>query len=228
MILAVVGLQREARIVAGKGVRVVIGGGDAAGLARRLAEAFNGDIEGVISVGLCGALDPTLRPGDLVAASAVRDGRDWFPTYLGWTKHLLRRLPHAVTGSIVGSDAILATTEAKAELYGASGAVAVDMESHLAARFARRHMLPMAVLRAVSDGAGHALPEAAQKGMRPDGSMDVGAVVQALTDDPRQLPALIRTGLGAEKGFRALLRCHRLLGPRLGFGQVGDHALDMT
>ena len=36
MILAVVGLTREARIVAGEGVRTVIGGADAEGLARQL------------------------------------------------------------------------------------------------------------------------------------------------------------------------------------------------
>jgi hypothetical protein len=113
-------------------------------------------------------------------------------------------------------------------LHASSGAIAVDMESHVAARFCAKHGLPLAVLRAVSDGADHALPPAAQRGMRADGSMDIGAVMRALAADPRQLPALIRTGLEAEKGFRALLRGHHLLGPTLGFREISHHAVDVT
>ena len=228
LVAAAKGLQREARIIAGAGVRVVVGGGDAAGLAARLEAAFSADVEGVISFGVCGALSPALRPGDVVVGSIVRDAAARFHTDPAWTRSISAHLPHAVSGSIAGSDVMLTTPEAKAALHASSGAVAVDMESHIAARFAVQHGLPLAVLRAVSDGADRGLPAAAQRGMRSDGSMDVGAVLAALAADPRQFPALIRTGLEAEKGFRALLRCHRLLGPGLGFGQVGDHALDMT
>jgi hopanoid-associated phosphorylase len=228
MILAVVGLQREARIISGKCVRVTIGGGDASALATRLEEAFSDDIDGVISFGVCGALAPALRPGDLVVASAVRDGREKFQTDAAWTRAIAKRLPDATSGSIAGSDAMLATAEAKAALHASSGAVAVDMESHIAARFAAAHGLPLAVLRAVSDGADHALPPAAQRGMGPDGSMDIGAVLAALARDPRQLPALIRTGIEAEKGFSALVHGHHLLGPALGLGKLGHHALDVT
>jgi adenosylhomocysteine nucleosidase len=228
MILAVVGLQREARIVAGDGVRVVAGGGDAKGLADQLERARRDDLEGVISIGIAGALAPALRPGDVVVGSAVRDGRRRFSADPAWMKQLMSRLPQATGGIIAGSDAILPDAEAKAALHGSSGAVAVDMESHIAARFADRHGLPLAVLRAVSDAADQTLPAAARLGLRPDGGVNVGAVLKALAADPRQLPALIRTGLEAEKGFAALLRCHHLLGPRLGFRQLGDHAFDMT
>jgi len=228
MILAVVGLLREERIIAGANVRVVVGGGDSAALAAKLEQAFTAEIEGVISFGVCGALAPALRPGDVITASAVRDGRTRYPTDTTRTRYLLSHLPHAIGGVIAGSDVMLTSIEAKEALHGASGAVAVDMESHIAARFADARGLPFAALRAVSDGVDRALPAAAQRGMRRDGSMDIGAVLAALAADPRQLPALIRTGLEAEKGFRALLRCHRLLGPRLGFAQIGHHALDVT
>jgi hypothetical protein len=94
------------------------------------------------------------------------------------------------------------------------------MESHIAAEAAQRHGLPFAALRFISDDAGRALPKAAQVGMRPDGGMDVGAVLKALAADPREAPALIRTGLEAERAFRALLRGRRRLGPALGLGDV--------
>jgi adenosylhomocysteine nucleosidase len=265
VILAVVGLQREARIMAGDGVRVVIGGGDAEGLARRLEEALQnsspigggeprsgggaspprrslegpsvasrqlpqggGIFDGVVSFGVCGALAPGLKPGDLVVASAVRDGTARFQTDASWSRSIASRLPHAIGGTVAGSDVMLVAPEAKAALHGSSGAVAVDMESHIAARFAARRGLPLAVLRAVSDGANHALPPAAQRGLRPDGSMDIGAVLAALIADPRQLPALIRTGIEAEKGFSALVHGHHLLGPALGFGEFRHHTIDVT
>ncbi len=66
MILAVTGLQREARILAGPGVEVVAGAAD---LDLRAA-----DKRGVISIGIAGALAPGLKPGDWVVADAVRDG----------------------------------------------------------------------------------------------------------------------------------------------------------
>ena len=109
----------------------------------------------------------------------------------------------------------------KAALHASTGALAVDMESHVAAAFAAAHGLPFAALRVISDGADRALPRAAQAGMKPDGGMDVLAVLKALARDPRQLPALIRTGLEAEVAFRQLklLNCHDLLG-RLGVGDA--------
>jgi len=186
------------------------------------------NIHGVVSFGICGALSAALKPGDVVVASSVRDGPARFQTDSTWTRSIASRLPTAVSGSIAGSDVMVTTAEAKVALHGSSGAVAVDMESHVAARFAQRHGLPLAVVRAVSDGADHALPPAAQLGMRPDGSMDIGAVLRALAADPRQLLALIRTGMEAEKGFSALVHSHHLLGPALGFGELRHHALDVT
>lgn len=136
-------------------------------------------------------------------------------TDLGWTKRLLDHLPGARLGAIAGSDVMVADAAAKAALHASTGALAVDMESHIAARVAARRGLPFAAARTVSDGADRALPRAAQAGMRPDGGMDVTAVLAALARRPWELPALIRTGLEAEAAFRALLRGRQLLGGAL-------------
>ncbi|MDR4306209.1 hypothetical protein IHQ68_06205 [Chelatococcus sambhunathii] len=127
---------------------------------------------------------------------------------------------------MVGVDGIVATAAEKAALRARTGAAAVDMESHIAERVARRHGLPFAVVRAVSDDARRSLPPAALVGMRPDGGVDLGAVLRSLAKDPAQLPALIATGRDAEKAFRALLRgFHRL---RAGAGDLDAHLLDMV
>ena len=118
-------------------------------------------------------------------------------------------------GDVLGSDAMVVDAAAKRALFEASGALAVDMESHIAARVAARRGLPFACARVISDGADRALPPAAQAGMRQDGGVDGLAVLRSLAADPRQLPALIRTAMEAETAFRALFRGRQLLGPTL-------------
>jgi len=189
------GLKREARIFdrSGRDVFVVIGGGVAASLDRDLddkAELFPGII---LSCGIAGALAPSLRPGDVVI-----DGDAMVADRLGQV------LPHAQRGGIVGSDAIAATAAEKRLLHERTGAMAVDMESHVAARVAVRKGLSFASLRVISDRAEDDLPPAALVGMRPDGGMALGAVLASLARAPRQLPALIRTGRQADQAFRGL------------------------
>jgi adenosylhomocysteine nucleosidase len=206
-ILAVCGLQRERRILSNPGVEVAVGAGD----LDRLAVGKRG----VISIGIAGALAPGLRPGTWVVAAAVHDGSELLATDPEWTARLIARLPAVERGTLFGLDAIAATAEQKAKLHRLSGAIAVDMESHLAARVAHRHGLPFVAARVISDAAHRSLPPAAQVGMRLDGGVDILAVLGSLLMQPWQLPALVRTGWEAEQAFRALLRGHRLLGPGL-------------
>jgi hypothetical protein len=101
-----------------------------------------------------------------------------------------------------------------------SGAVAVDMESHVAARLAAHYGLPFAALRIIADPAERSLPAAALVGMRPDGSTDIAAVLRALGRRPSDLPALIRTALDARAAFAALHRDRRTLCALFGFADA--------
>ncbi|MFC3126064.1 hopanoid-associated phosphorylase [Pseudoroseomonas globiformis] len=225
MILAATGLLREGRILAGQGIRPLAGGGDPARLLA-LLDRWAREADGIISIGLCGALSPRLRPGDWVVAEAVLDGDERHAVDGPWASRLMEALPGAAQGMQVGQDGMLTDAAGKAALHQATGALGVDMESHVAARVALRHDLPFAVARVVSDDAGHDLPPAAEAGMRRDGGMDLAAVLRSLARDPRQLPALIRTGWHAERAFRELLRGHHRLGPGLaGPAGAGDAGL---
>ena len=226
-ILVATGLQREQRILAGPGVEVVAGGGDRVRLEAALDRLASG-MRGLISIGIGGALAPGLRPGDWVVAHAVRDGEEQLTTDQRWSDRLVSRLPAPRRGLVIGADAIVSSAGEKAALYRATGAIAVDMESHIAARVAQRHRLPFAAARVVSDAADRSLPPAALVGMRPDGGMDLPAVLRSLLAAPRQLPALIRTGLEAERAFRALLRGYRRLGPGLAGPDLGQFPFDMA
>jgi hopanoid-associated phosphorylase len=227
MILAATGLQRERRIVASPGIEAIAGGGDPARLEAML-ERFADRASGIISIGIAGALAPGLQVGQWVVADAVLVDGEPMPIDPAWTSRLAARLPEAARGLLLGANAMVADATQKASLHSTTGALAVDMESHIVARVARRHRLPFAAARVVSDAAHRSLPPAVRVGMKSDGGMDLPAVLRSLLADPGQLPALIRTGLEAERGFRALLRGRRRLGPRLGGPDLAEPALDMA
>jgi adenosylhomocysteine nucleosidase len=218
-ILAVTGMIKEAQIVGTAGVVAVAGGGDADSLAEKL-NALHGDIRGVISIGLAGALSPHLKVGDVVIAEGIMTGAENWDCHAGWRNRLSSLLPHAHQGQVFGSDAIIHQAQTKSGLYDTTGALAVDMESQVAARFAAARNLPLAGLRVISDDAGHVLPPAALVAMRPDGGISIGKVLWSVVKKPAQIPALVRTGRASSKAFAELLRCRDLCG-------VGIAGLDL-
>ena len=205
MIVAAVGMTREARLVArrGVGVKAVAGGGRADLLEARLKAALQG-AEAVLSIGLGGALDPALEVGDVVLASEVLRPRRRWETDPAWLQRLIQRLPKAKVGGVYGSNDMVLGALDKAKLRGQGKALLVDMESHVAAKVAAGAGLPFAVIRVVSDKAGVSLPPAVREGIREDGGMNLPGVLGALVRDPRQLPALLRTGRDADLAFKVL------------------------
>lgn len=216
MILAAVGMLKEARLVQGPAVRPVAGGGRSDLLEQRLKAALDG-AEAIISIGVGGALDPALNIGDIVVGSEVLRPRSRWDTDPAWTRRLLARLPGAHSGAVYGSNEMVLHTLDKAKLRAKGGAVLADMESHIAAKLAAARGLPLAVVRVVSDTAGFSLPSAVRAGLRPDGSMNLIGVVAALARDPGQIQALMRVGRDTDQAFKTLKSVRAALGPDLGF-----------
>ena len=212
MILAAVGMRREARLVEGhgRGVRAVAGGGRADLLESRLMAALDG-ADAILSIGLGGALDHALQVGDVIIGAEVLRPRKRWETDPAWRARLIDRMPDARLGPVYGSDEMVLNAMDKAKLHGKGGAVLVDMESHVAAKVAAARGLPLAVIRVVSDTAAVSLPSAVMAGVKADGGMDLFAVLTALIRDPRQLPALMRTGRDADVAFKALAHAAALL-----------------
>ena len=210
-LVAAVGLIREARLIAAPGVRVVVGGGRSERLEARLRAAL-ARAQGVISIGIAGALAPDLRVGDVVIGGAVFSVDEPRQTDPAWSERLAAALPHGRVAPIWGAEAMVLDAREKARLH-ASGAVAVDMESHVVARLASERALPFAVLRVISDTAQTDLPPAVLAGMRPDGAMNLVGVLGALARRPQQLPALIAVGHDVDRAFKALARAVAIAGP---------------
>jgi adenosylhomocysteine nucleosidase len=224
-VVAVTSLALEARIALGRGVSVICTQGSQ--LAAALKSAIEGGVSGIISFGVAGGLAPTLVEGHWIAAAAVRTGQQLFPTDRAWTRSILDKLPGAVHADIVGMDAPVADPLEKRLLHAATGAAAVDTESHIAARIAAVHRVPFVACRVIIDAADKRLPPAALVGLRPDGTADVVAVFRSVVQQPSQLPALVRTALDARIASAALRRGRQLLGPGLGFPHFSDGAPDI-
>lgn len=216
-VVAVTGLDFEARIAAGTGVRTLAGGGDREALVAALEREFAQGAAAIISFGISGGLAPEASAGMLLVADAVVTRTSRWPVDAAWAAALAQRLPGAVRGSVAGNDTIIATAAQKRALGLATGAFAVDMESHIAAAFAAARNVPFAVLRVIADPVTQALAPATFRGMRSDGTVDQRAVLGSLLRAPGQLPQLLRNALDARKALRALSRSRRLLGPGLDY-----------
>jgi len=211
-IVAVVGLQFEARIIAGPAVRTVVLGAEPTPLAAMLLPTDRA----VISFGICGGLSPDLAPGACVIASSISDGTSAWATDKAWTRSLARLIPNAIVGPILGVDAPILDVAAKARLHRWHGAVAVDMESHVAALAANAHGLPLVAVRAVADDATCALLTVALAGRRADGSVNVAGVLAALGRQPGKLAPLIRLAVRTGSARATLVRLRPILSSDFG------------
>jgi hopanoid-associated phosphorylase len=216
-LLVVTGMKREAACVVGDRIVTLCSGANVAALRLELDRLAEAPFSAVISFGLAGALDYSLRPGDLVVADLVVSGEARHETHGRLSDALAEGVAakgcKALPGAIVGVDRPAMNAAAKASLRQTAGAAAVDMESHVAAEFARARRIPFATLRAISDPAGRALPPLAAKALTPQGDIDGALVAREVLRAPGQIGGLILAGLDSRAAFGSLSRCGPLLGP---------------
>jgi hopanoid-associated phosphorylase len=225
-VVAVTGLRFEGRIAAGPGVSAIAGGGDTEALTAALGHALREGATAFLSFGIAGGLVHA-EPGTWLVADAVIARASRWPVDAAWAAVLAQRLPGALRGDIAGIDAIIAAPADKHALGAATGALAVDTESHVVAAFAAAHGVPFAVFRVIADTASRALAPAACKGMRRDGTIDRRAVFGSLLRQPGQLPLLLRNAADTRRALRALSHGRRLLGPGLGHPDFRQLDVDM-
>ena len=210
------GFTREVRTVAGPGIVAIAGGGIAAKLEQRLEAAARAGAAGIVSFGLTGGLADGLRIGDWVVGSRLRGAID-HACHPGWRDAIAARLPGARIGTFFADGRMIDTIAEKRALGVAHDALAVDMESHVAARVARAYRLPFAIVRIVSDEVDHLLPHAITVSMRPDGGFDRARMRASLASAPEQMRDVVQTMRQFATGFRGLRRGATLMGERVAF-----------
>ncbi len=201
-ILVACGVEREAAVLGTYGQVIIPGGGNAVTLRQKLESAAK-DASGIISFGLGGALDPSLKIGGWVIGTGLVGAND-LDCDPDWVAALQRRLPNARLGTVFSDGRLISTTVEKTALAAEHCALIVDMESHVAGDVARKYGLPFAILRCVSDEAKHAMPAAIAVAMRPDGGVDGRAMLASIAQQPSQLPSLIAAIVGFLRAMQAL------------------------
>lgn len=216
-VLVVTGVQREAKIAAGPGVKTICSGGSPARLRTLLAGQDSYGITAVMSFGIGGGLNPALMPGHVVVADAVssRDGR--WTTDKAITDALIRALPSRNAGlkvlraSLLGVDTAILDPGEKSRARAQSGAAAVDMESHIAAAYAAARGLPFVAVRVVCDPADRSLPPLVNEALNEDGSVSMKGVFGSLAKKPGQIGDLIRLAMDSRIAFGALSQAGAML-----------------
>ena len=177
----------------------------------------------VISFGLAGGLDPVLRTGELMIADRITFGASTWQA----SPALARALQSALDASGLSPlRSSFAGVDCDGHGSGRQGRAAGGQRS-IRRRYgipcrrrlrARRQACHGRCLRAICDPADRALPPLAATGLKPDGRIDFAATLMDLARAPRQIPALVRTGLDTAIAVAALRRARRVLGSGFGLG----------
>ena len=111
------------------------------------------ELEALASIGFCGALDPALKPCDILVAHALSVPRS----------HSCERLPGISqrphhTGTLLSLDHVVSTSAEKSELRRQTNASAVEMEAAAIAARAQEWQIPFYALKVVTDTASESFP----------------------------------------------------------------------
>lgn len=159
----------------------------------------------VVIAGVCGGLDPSLAPGDLVLARRLvsPDGgelsprRDVFEAARRAMR--ARRLPF-VSSALLTQPRPAATRADKTRLWNEHGAAGVDMETYAMARASEAAGVPWLALRAVLERAAEPLPRSLRAW---DGNADA-AVARGAAMRPWEWPAYLRLALQMRRAIVSL------------------------
>ncbi|KMQ80973.1 Adenosylhopane nucleosidase, HpnG [Candidatus Burkholderia pumila] len=215
-VIAVTGMAFEAKIARGRGVEAVFAA-RFDWLERALSDGIAWGCSGIVSFGTAGGLAPELEPGALIIADSVCGPFGPLKTDPAWTARMfdalvgtpLERISRR--GTMAGVAAPVTSDADKRSLHSSTGALAVDMESHVAGAIAAARGLPFAVCRAIVDPTWRTLPPAATAGLRDDGTTTIGPIIRKLMRQPSQLGALLRLAGDARAARTTLVQARHAL-----------------
>ncbi len=212
MIGVITGLSAEASLLATLNWRPAPGGGTPKGAEQAAESLIAQGATALISFGLAGGLDPALTPGDLILPTEIEEHGQTYQC----DKTLITLLGNNAHGKLLAGDTIAATITEKQSLWKTTACAAIDLESGAAARVAKRHNIPFAVLRAICDPANRTLPKAALIPLKPDGGINLPRILASVAANPTQIPGLIAVGRDAARARSALIRRVNEIRLRLG------------
>lgn len=163
------------------------------------AELSASKLEAVVSTGLCGALDPELREGQIVTATEVLD----LASQETFACAPMIADGEAVSGVVATQDRIANEASEKRQLR-ASGAIAVDMEAAGVAARAKRAGLPFSCIKVVLDPCDESFGFDLNKMRTVEGRIARGKISFYALTHPVVIPGLIRLNRRAGDAAKVL------------------------
>jgi hopanoid-associated phosphorylase len=190
------------------GTMLAVSGMGCAAAARAAQSLVEAGVTALASWGMAGGLDPALRAGTIVLPDQVisADGAS-FPTTRYWRERLAAALAARqviANGKLLSSAHAIEAVADKAAAFGATGALAVDMESLAIAQIAAAQGLPFIAVRVIVDTAHDALPRAAVAASR-SGQFQIWRLIGALALAPAEISAVIRLAQRYRTARRSLV-----------------------
>lgn len=154
------------------------------------------NIDGVVSWGVAGAIDPKLNFGDILISETVLYNNDKYTCSLNWFNNINQELQNNYSfiksGMMVTNQEICSSIENKTSLYENTGASAVDMESGAIAELAQSENIDYLILRAISDNANTAIPEVVTNHTDNLGRPDLFPFLFSCIKQPGQIIELVK------------------------------------
>ena len=176
-------------------------------------------VDGLVSWGTAGALQPARKPGDLLLPEVVfgASSQTW-SVDLAWREILAQSLSlPAYAGGLLSVATPCGSVAAKSAcLLDFPLAQGVDMESGAIAAVADAAGKPFVVIRSIVDPADQSLPDAATGSVDAYGGLQVLKLMRGLLRHPAVCVDLMRLGAQMQKALNTL----RAVAPSLQAGRV--------
>ena len=155
----------------------------------------NQSMDGLISTGFCGGLEPSLQVCDIFVATEV----------VGVAPARTPASPRSFkTGKLLSIDRVVSTAQEKTQL-GKGGADAVEMEASAVAARAKTYEIPFYAVRVVTDTCEESFPLDFNQMRSGDGHFSRARIVGAALRKPARLfPELIKLNKRTKRASEAL------------------------
>jgi len=151
----------------------------------------------IISWGCAGALDPQLKPGDLIIPKFIQtQSSKTLSTHTLLRTKIINTLANQTyfEGTLLETLSIVASAEEKSTLFNEKSAIAVDMESAAAAEICQKENIPFIAIRTIVDPASFDIPSAINHSMTPEGNVSLAKLIFYIICHPSELISLIQLG----------------------------------
>jgi len=165
-------------------------------------------VDALISWGLAGSIDMTLKSGDLLLAGRVIGNEQSWSTHPDWLNKLQMECQQpsfsTISGDIASVNDICANITDKKNLSLKSSAVAVDMESAAIAELASTNDIDFLVVRTIADDANTSIPQAVLKHTDLLGKPDPIPFFLSCLKNPGQIKDLIKLAKCYKQALKTL------------------------